>query len=149
MLKEVEPWIWPRNSPFPSRPVGGSACAAWVCTDQSLSSLPSGKRAEPWGHGQCPSALLPTQQRELDPTSREGKKVACATTHNFVTWSFYWCASSEQGDAVSSLQFLTQMATGSGHQIKHRGLVLDYFFPVVHRTGSNRLGKPSTFFVFQ
>lgn len=100
------------------------------------------------GSAQCPSALLPTQQGELDPPSREGKNSSCATSHNFVTWSFYWCASSEQGDAVSSPQFLIQMATGSGHQIKHRALVPDYFFPVAHRTGSNRLGKPSTLLCF-
>lgn len=40
------------------------------------------------------------------------------------------------------------MGTGSGHQVKHEGLVPNYFFPVVHRTGSNRLGKPSTIFFF-
>lgn len=37
-----------------------------------LSSLPSEKRAEPWGHGQCPSALSPAQQGELNPL--QGRK---------------------------------------------------------------------------
>lgn len=35
MPKEVEPWIWPKNSPVPCRPVGGTACAILGCPDQT------------------------------------------------------------------------------------------------------------------
>lgn len=106
MLKEVEPWIWPRNFPVPRRPVGGSACYLGMhwSNCELTAHCPVGGEQSPgtWAVDSVLSPLTYSAGRAWSP-SREGRNSACATSHTCVTWSFYWCASSEQGDAVSSL----------------------------------------------
>lgn len=87
-----------------------------------MSSLPSGKTAEPWGHGTI-NHVPPHIPLSHGP--------------------FMGDASTEQDDAVSShhTDGNREWPSGKAPRIGTRLL-----FPVVHRTGSNRLGKLSTFF---
>lgn len=136
MLKEVEPWIWPKNS---SSLQAGLLVDLPVLSRDALTKLwahcplhSESRALGDTGSGQCPSAPLPAQRGELGPLQGRKEFSMCHLLylHHMVLLLVMPTLNKMMLSAPRG--FLIQMATGSGHQVKHRGLVPNYFFPIVH-----------------